>query len=234
MRTTCRLILGIAVFIAAAGVAFAQQPDPQPPLPPLPQAQVTPAPAPPDIVPPAEQTSATPALPAIPTDSDMVVSRPARSVNKASTSPAKKPARAMAGKRPIDKPTTAEGSPQAREAIAAGSVTATDSTSPPPPGALKPDLSPKAPLAVDPAVQAEMDKKLADATQRKRSLSNTILLGVAVLALMGLAFFFVRSRTGVDTVPPIFESGLQQLPIAAGDGPVERTGPRPGPMRPRP
>ena len=160
MRTTCRLILGIAVFVAAAGVASAQQPDPQPSLPPLPETQVTPAPLPPDIVPPTEQTSATPVLPPIPAAPDLVVTATAKPVKKASSSPAKKPAQATASKKPIEKPATPESSSEAKEAVAAASVAATDSWSPPPPGAPgtanvpagtgSPDLSQKAPPAVDP------------------------------------------------------------------------------------
>jgi hypothetical protein len=217
MRTTCRLILGIAVLVAAAGVASAQQPDPQPSLPPLPETQVTPAPLPPDIVPPEEQTSATPVLPPIPTAPDLVVTATAKPVKKASISPAKKPAQATASKKPIEKPATPESSSQAKEAAAAASVAATDSTSPPPPGAAGTanvpagtaslNLSQKAPPAVDPVVQAEIDKKLSDAAQRKKSVGSWILLGVGVLALIGLAVFFVRTRSGVHTLPPIFDGG---------------------------
>ena len=229
MRTTCRLILGIAVFVAAAGVAFAQSPDPQPPLPPLPEKQVTPAPMPPDIVPPEEQTSATPVLPLIPIAPDLVVTAAAKPVKKASSSPAKKPAQATASKKPIEKPATPESSSQAKEAAAAASVVATDSTSPPPPGApgtaivppgtASSNLSQKPPPAVDPVVQAEMDKKLSDAAQRKKAVSGWILIGVGGLALIGLAVFFVRSRSGVSKLPPLFDGGSPpraRVPLVSG------------------
>jgi hypothetical protein len=203
MRTTCRLILGIAVFVAAAGVASAQQPDPQLPPSPVPETQVTPAPPAPDIVPPTEQTSKTLVLVPIPTAPALATT----------VKPVKK---APASKKPIEKPATPESSSQAKEAAAAASVTVTaDSSSPPPPGApgtandsvgiASPDLSPKAPPAVDPVVQAEMDKKSADAAQRKKTVGGRILLGVGGLALIGLAVFFVRSRSGMNTLPPIFD-----------------------------
>jgi hypothetical protein len=219
MRTTCRLILGIAVFVAAAGVASAQQPDPQPPLPPLPEAPVTPVPPPPDIVPPAEQTSATPVLQPIPTPPDLVVTATAMPVKKALSSRAKKPAQATASKKPIEKPATPESSSQAKEAAAAASVVATDSSSPPPPaaagtanasaGTTSPNLSQKPPPAVDPAVQAAMENKRSDAAQRRKGVGSWILIGVGVLALIGLAVFFVRSRSRVNTLPPIFDGGVR-------------------------
>ncbi len=92
MRATRRFILGVLVFAAAAGVASAQQPKPQPSLPPLPKARVTPASQPPDTVPPTEQKSKT------------LVLVPIR------TAP-KKPAQATANKKPIEKPAAAEPSP---------------------------------------------------------------------------------------------------------------------------
>ena len=167
MRTMCRLILGIAV-LAAAGVVSAQQPDPQPPPSPVPETQVTPAPLPPDIVPPTEQTSATPVLRLVPVAPDLVVTAAPKAVKKGSSSPAKKSALATASKKPTEKPATPETSSQAKETAAAASASVTaDSSSPPPPGAVSvpagtasPVLSQKPPPAVDPVVQAEMDKKL--------------------------------------------------------------------------
>jgi hypothetical protein len=219
MRTTCRFVLGIGVFVAAAGLASAQQPDPSPPLPPLPQAQVTPPPSP-EAVPPTEQTSATTVPVPNPATPDLVVTATAKPVKKASNPPARKPAQATASKKPIEKPATPESTSKAREATATGSVTATDSSSPPPPGAAStadvpagttsPVLSLKPPPAVDPAVQAEMDRKTSDALQRKKSTGGWILIGVGALALIGLAVFFVRTRSGVNTLPPIFD-GAQSL-----------------------
>jgi hypothetical protein len=233
MRTTCRLILGIAVFVAAAGVASAQQPDPQPPPSPVPETQVTPAPLPPDIVPPTQETMTMPVLRLIPIAPDLAA--PAKPVKKASSSPAKKPAQATASKKPIEKPAPPESSSQAKEAAAAASVAATDSWSPPPPGAAgtadvlagtaSPDLSPKAPPAVDPVVQAEMDKKLADAAQRKKTVGGRILLGFGVLALIGLAVFFVRSRSSVNTLPPIFDGGVSVAPVRSRTVATVRSGP---------
>lgn len=219
MRTMCRLILGIAVFVAAASVVSAQQPDPQPPPSPVPEMQVTPAPLPPDIVPPAQETSETPVLRLIPIAPDLAAPvKPVKPVKKASAS-----------KKPIEKPATPESSSQAKEAVAAAGVTAADSSSPPPPGAAgtanapaaaaSPILSQKPPPAVDPVVQAEMDKKLADAAQSKKKVGGRILLGVGGLALIGLAVFFVRSRSGSNTLPPIFIGGLHpkaKVPVVVG------------------
>jgi len=202
MRSIPRLILGIAVFIAAAGVVSAQQPDPQPSLPPIPEMQVTPAPQPPDVVPATEQTSTTRVLELVPIVPDKpALARPAKRVS--------------ASRKPIEKPATSASSSQAKEAAAAASMTVTaDSSSLPPPGgaivpasAASPVLPQTAPTAVDPVVQAEMDKKLADAAQRKKNVGGRILIGVGVLALIGLAVFFVRSRGNSNTLPPIFDGG---------------------------
>ncbi len=210
MRTTCRLILGISVFVAAAGLALAQQPDPQPPPAPFPETQVTPAPMPPDAVPPAEPVTTKLLLQPIPTAPDPVVTSTSKPVKKVSSTATKKPAQATASKKPIEKPAPPEISMQAKEAAAAGSVTSSDSFSPPPPPAApaSPALSPKAPAAVDPVVQAEIDKKLADAAQRKKTVGGRIIVGFGLLALIGLAVYFVRSRNGVSTLPPIYDGGV--------------------------
>lgn len=194
MRTMCRLILGIAVLVAAAGVVSAQQPDSQPPPSPVPEVQVTPAPLPPDIVPPTEETTKTRVLDLIPIAPE--VAAKTRPVKKGSTQ-AKKPAQVPAGVKP--------------EAAAAASVAATGSgtgTADPPAGAASPVLSKKAPPAFDPAAAAETDKKLLDAARSKKGSGSWIVLGLGGLALIGLAVYFVRSRNGVEKLPSMFNRGL--------------------------
>jgi hypothetical protein len=221
MRTLCRLILGIAVLVAAAGVVYAQQPDSQPPPSPVPETQVTPAPAPlpPEIVPPAAETTKVPVLQLVPVAPEPATK--AKPVKKASSPPARKQVQATATRKPTGQPAPPESSPQSKEAAAAASVSVSaDSTSPPPPaapnvpvGAVNPNTSKQAPPAVDPAVQAEVDKKLADAA--RKGAGGWIVLALGGLALIGLAVYFVRSRKGEERLPTMFEEGLPGPAIVA-------------------
>lgn len=209
MRTTCRFILGIAVLVAAAAVISAQQPDPQPPPAPVPEVQPAPAPLPPELAPPAKESAETTKMPVL-----RLV--PIAPDTAAKAKPVKK---ATASKKPTEKPSTPEGSSQAKEAPAAASVATTGSWAPPPPdtgnvpAAVSPGLSKKAPPPVDPAIHAEMDKRLSDAARSRKGAGSWIVLGLGGLALIGLAVYFVRSRKGVQRLPTMFDAGV---PARAG------------------
>lgn len=214
MRSTCRLLLAAVLFVMAAGIATAQDPNPPPAPDPVatPAPVLPPLPVDPNAVPPVVDPSvpsdpnAPPAVappPVIEPLPDATISAPAEtkkvkkstSVKKASPKPVE----------PAPKPETETD--EAAKAAAAVAAIEPPSSTPPTGGTTAPEIIAPAPAA-PPAVAAPAETGVELTKKEERTNLTTWILGsVGLVGGIGVVVFFLRRRKNDSARLSIYDRG---------------------------